>query len=91
MDGYICTAAALVACRVNPGVRQWLLFGHRSAEPGHRLLLDALDADPLVDLCMRLGEGSGAAVAVPLLQAACRLHGQMATFSEAGVSTTDKE
>jgi nicotinate-nucleotide--dimethylbenzimidazole phosphoribosyltransferase len=86
VDGYICSAAALVACRLNPGVRAWLLFAHRSAEPGHRHLLQALSAEPLLDLGMRLGEGSGAAVALPLLQSACRLHNEMATFAEAGVS-----
>ena len=86
VDGYICSAAALVACRLNPGVRQWMLFAHQSAEPGHRHLLRELGAEPLLDLGMRLGEGSGAAVALPLLQAACRLHNEMATFAEAGVS-----
>jgi nicotinate-nucleotide--dimethylbenzimidazole phosphoribosyltransferase len=86
VDGYICTAAALVACRLNPAVRQWMLFAHRSGEPGHRYLLQELDAQPLLDIGMRLGEGSGAAVALPLLQAACRLHNEMATFAEAGVS-----
>lgn len=86
VDGYICSAAALLACRLNPGVRAWMLFAHRSAEPGHRHVLQALSADPLLDLGMRLGEGSGAAVVLPLLQSACRLHNEMATFSEAGVS-----
>ncbi len=86
VDGYICTAAALLACRLNPGVRDWMLFAHQSAEPGHRLLLQALNAEPLLDLGMRLGEGSGAAIALPLLRAACQLHNEMATFSEAGVS-----
>jgi nicotinate-nucleotide--dimethylbenzimidazole phosphoribosyltransferase len=86
VDGYICTAAALLACRLNPGVREWMLFAHRSAEPGHRLLLQALAAEPLVDLGMRLGEGSGAAIVLPMLRAACQLHNEMATFSEAGVS-----
>lgn len=86
VDGYICTAAALVACRINPGVRDWLLFGHRSREPGHQHLLSALNAEPLLDLGMRLGEGSGAAAALPLLYSACDLHREMATFAEAGVS-----
>ncbi len=86
VDGYICTAAALLACRFNPGVRAWMLFAHQSAEPGHRHLLHALGAAPLLDFGMRLGEGSGAAIAVPLLQSACRLHNEMATFAEAGVS-----
>jgi len=86
VDGYICCAAALCATRMNPGVAPWLMYSHRSAEPCHQQLLDALDAEPLVALEMRLGEASGAAVAVPLLQAACRLHNEMATFQEAAVS-----
>lgn len=86
VDGYICSAAALVACRINPTIRPWLLFAHTSAEPGHRHVLVALNADPLLDLGMRLGEGSGAAVALPLLRSACALHNGMATFAEAGVS-----
>ncbi len=86
VDGFIATAAALVATRLRPELAPWLLFAHASAEPGHRLLLQALRAEPLLDLGMRLGEGSGAAVALPLLRAACSLHEKMATFSEAGVS-----
>ncbi len=91
VDGYISSAAALVACRLNPGVRDWLLFAHRSREPGHRHLLAALEADPLLDLGMGLGEGSGAAVALPLLQAACALHTGMATFAGAGVDAGDAQ
>lgn len=86
VDGYITTAAALLAVRIQPGVADWLLFAHRSAEPGHILMLDALKAEPLLQLGMRLGEGSGAAVAVPLVRLACSLHNDMATFAEAGVS-----
>ncbi len=86
VDGYICTAAALLACCLNARVRDWMLFAHCSAEPGHRYLLAALSAEPLLDLGLHLGEGSGAAVALPLLQMACHLHNTMATFSEAGVS-----
>ncbi len=86
VDGYITTAAALVAVRSQPAVRDWLLFSHCSAEPGHRAMLEALEADPLLDLGMRLGEGSGAATAVPLLRLACSLHNRMATFADAGVS-----
>ncbi len=85
VDGFIATAAALAACRLNPSVRDWLLFAHRSAEPGHARLLAALAARPLLDMDLRLGEGSGAAVAFPLLRLACALHGGMATFAEAGV------
>ncbi len=86
VDGYICTVAALVATRLNPSCRDWLLFGHKGAEPGHRHVLAALDAQPLLDLGLRLGEASGAALAVPLLRLACDLHGQMATFAEAAVA-----
>ncbi len=86
VDGFISSAAALCAVRINPSVRGWLLFSHRSAEQGHMRVLEALEADPLLDLGMRLGEGSGAAVATSLLQQACWLHGEMATFAEAGVS-----
>jgi len=86
VDGYIVSVAALVGVRQQPALRHWLHFSHRSAEPGHRLVLDALKADPLLDLGMRLGEGSGAATAVPLLRAACALHNAMASFADAGVS-----
>ncbi|MFC4260791.1 nicotinate-nucleotide--dimethylbenzimidazole phosphoribosyltransferase [Marinobacter lacisalsi] len=86
VDGFIVSTAALVAVRQQPQVREWLLFGHRSAEPGHQRVLDALEATPLLDLGMRLGEGSGAAIAVPLLRSACALHNGMATFDDAGVS-----
>lgn len=86
VDGFIAGVAALAAVRRVPAVAPWLFYGHRSAEPGHDRVLRALEAEPLLDLGMRLGEGSGAAVAVPLLRAACALHGGMATFAEAGVS-----
>jgi nicotinate-nucleotide--dimethylbenzimidazole phosphoribosyltransferase len=86
VDGLIATSAALLAERLCPGASQWFLYGHRSAEPGHARLLAALRARPLLDLGMRLGEGSGAAVAVPLIRLACALHARMATFGEAGVS-----
>lgn len=89
VDGFITTVAALCAVRLNPGCRPWLLFGHRSAEPGHSHVLQALKAEPLLDLGLRLGEGSGAALAVPLLRLACSLHGGMATFAEAQVSERD--
>jgi nicotinate-nucleotide--dimethylbenzimidazole phosphoribosyltransferase len=86
VDGFICSVAALVAVRLNPQCRPWLLFAHRGAEPGHRHVLETLNAEPLLDLGLRLGEGSGAALAVPLLRLACDLHGQMATFAEAAVA-----
>ncbi|UAW97098.1 nicotinate-nucleotide--dimethylbenzimidazole phosphoribosyltransferase [Halopseudomonas nanhaiensis] len=87
VDGYICSVAALCAVRLNATVRPWLLFGHRSAEPGHRHVLEALAAKPLLDIDMRLGEASGAAAAVPLLRLACALHNDMATFAEAAISS----
>lgn len=86
VDGFICSVAALVATRLNPACREWLVFGHRGAEPGHQHVLHSLDAQPLLELGLRLGEGSGAALAVPLLRLACALHGQMATFAEAAVA-----
>ena len=86
VDGFIATASALAAVRMQPTVRGWLLFSHASAEPGHARLMQALDAQALIDLGLRLGEGSGAAVALPLLRLACALHNDMATFAEAGVS-----
>lgn len=86
VDGFICTAAALVAIALNESIRPWLLFSHCSAERGHRLLIEHLDVRPLLNLDLRLGEGSGAAIAVPLLRMACALHNQMASFESAGVS-----
>jgi nicotinate-nucleotide--dimethylbenzimidazole phosphoribosyltransferase len=87
VDGFISSAAALIAMRLCPGVEQWMLLAHASAEPGHRLIIEALGLQPLIDFGLRLGEGSGAAVTVPLLRLACALHNQMATFSQAGVAT----
>jgi len=86
VDGYISTAAALLACRICPGVADWLLFSHCSAESAHALVLNAMQAQPLVNLDMRLGEGSGAGVALSLIQSSLLLHSKMATFAEAGVS-----
>lgn len=87
VDGIIVSVAALAATRLDPRVRPALVFSHRSAEPGHRLVLEALEAEPLLDLGLRLGEGSGALVAFPLVESACRLHDEMATFAEASVPT----
>lgn len=86
VDGFIASVAALAAQRLNPGCGDWLLYAHRSHERGHAAVLDALQARPLLDLGMRLGEASGAAMAVPLLRLACALHNGMATFAQAGVS-----
>lgn len=86
VDGFIAGTAALAAVSWQPALRDWLYVSHRSAETGHGLILDAMEATPLLDLGMRLGEGSGAATALPLLHAACALHNGMATFAEAGVA-----
>ncbi len=86
VDGFISSVAALAAVAISPDAAAWFFYSHASAEPGHAHVMAALDAQPLLDLGMRLGEGSGAAVAVPLLRLACELHKGMATFAEAGVS-----
>jgi nicotinate-nucleotide--dimethylbenzimidazole phosphoribosyltransferase len=86
VDGFITSAAVLVASRLDPLVLQRCVFSHRSAERGHALLLEQLGARPLLDLQLRLGEGSGAALAWPLLVSACNLLTQMASFTSAGVS-----
>ncbi|MEX0579980.1 MAG: nicotinate-nucleotide--dimethylbenzimidazole phosphoribosyltransferase [Mycobacterium sp.] len=86
LDGVVVTAAALVADRMAPGARAWWRAGHRSPEPAHSLALAELGLDPIVDLGLRLGEGTGAAVALPILRAAVSLLASMATFTDAGVS-----
>lgn len=86
VDGFITTAAAAYAVALNPGVKDWLLFAHCSAEQAHRALLDRLDMQPILQLSMRLGEGSGAVVALPTVNFAIALHANMATFADAGVS-----
>jgi nicotinate-nucleotide--dimethylbenzimidazole phosphoribosyltransferase len=85
MDGYITTAAALIAVRLCPDVRDYLIASHRSVEPGHKLALEHLGLEPLLDLHLRLGEGSGAALAIPIVVAAARILDEMATFEQAGV------
>jgi nicotinate-nucleotide--dimethylbenzimidazole phosphoribosyltransferase len=86
VDGFIVTVAALAATRLNPTCAPWLVYSHRSAERGHAAVLEALDARPMLDLNLRLGEGSGAATALAVLRLACALHNGMATFEEAAVS-----
>ncbi len=86
VDGFIAGAAALVACALLPAVKDYLVFCHRSAERGHHLLLAHLQATPLLDLDMRLGEGTGALLAWPLLQSAALFMAEMASFDSAGVS-----
>ena len=89
VDGVIAVAAALVACAFAPVVAQYLIAGHRSSEPGASVGLAHLGLCPLLDLELRLGEGSGAVLAVPIVQAAAKILGEMATFGSAGV--TDKD
>ena len=86
VDGFIITAAAMLAVRMAPACREYLIFAHGSAEGGHALMLHDLEATPLLDLGLRLGEGTGAALALPLLRAACAFYNDMATFASAGVT-----
>ncbi|MFT6557203.1 nicotinate-nucleotide--dimethylbenzimidazole phosphoribosyltransferase [Sneathiella sp.] len=86
VDGFIVTAAALLACMMAPAARDYMIFSHASQEQGHKMVLDALKADPLLDLELRLGEGSGAALALPLLRAAGAFYNDMATFESAQVT-----
>ena len=86
LDGFICTAAAAVLYRADPRLLDHCLVGHASAEPGHRKLLAAIGKRPVLEFDMRLGEGSGAALALGIVRAALACHNGMATFGEAGVS-----
>jgi nicotinate-nucleotide--dimethylbenzimidazole phosphoribosyltransferase len=86
VDGFISSVAALVAARLAPGVADAMIAAHLSPEPGHRLVLDALGLDPVLHLGLRLGEGSGAALCLPVLDAALAVLSEMATFADAGVT-----
>jgi nicotinate-nucleotide--dimethylbenzimidazole phosphoribosyltransferase len=86
LDGVVSGAAALVAEELAPGARGWWVAGHRSTEPAHALVLEQLDLEPLLDMKMRLGEGTGATAAIPLLSMSVRILAEMATFDEAGIS-----
>ena len=86
LDGFITGAAALAAERIRPGISSAMVAGHRSPEPGHALVLEALRLDPLLDLELRLGEGSGAALALPIVHASLAILDEMATFESAGVT-----
>jgi nicotinate-nucleotide--dimethylbenzimidazole phosphoribosyltransferase len=86
LDGVVVTAAALIADRLAPGARQWWQAGHLSTEPAHAIALQRLDLEPIVDLGMRLGEGTGAAIALPILRASVATLASMATFGEAQVT-----
>ncbi|WP_111894174.1 nicotinate-nucleotide--dimethylbenzimidazole phosphoribosyltransferase [Acinetobacter sp. MB5] len=86
IDGFISSVAALIAVRIQPKARIWMLFGHQSAEYGHARILKELHAQPILQLNLRLGEGSGAGVALGVLKTACVLHNEMATFQQAAVT-----
>jgi nicotinate-nucleotide--dimethylbenzimidazole phosphoribosyltransferase len=86
IDGFICTAGAAIACELAPEARAAIFAGHLSQEPGHRILLERMNLKPLLQLEMRLGEGTGAALAFHLIEAALRIYNEMATFESAGVS-----
>ena len=86
IDGFIVTSALLAASRIAPAIREYCIFCHRSAEPGHLAQLAELQADPLIDLGLRLGEGTGAALAWPLVSASVAFLNEMASFASAGVS-----
>jgi nicotinate-nucleotide--dimethylbenzimidazole phosphoribosyltransferase len=90
LDGFISCSAALVVRAMDPSALACVVYSHRSAERGHRRMLEALDARPLLDLDMRLGEGTGAAIGISLVESAVRLYREMATFENAGVSTDVK-
>jgi nicotinate-nucleotide--dimethylbenzimidazole phosphoribosyltransferase len=90
-DGLISTAGALIACELAPAVRQFLFAGHRSVEAGHKFMHGRLGLEPLLDLRFRLGEGTGAAVAMELLDAATRILAEIKTFDEVNITDVQKE
>jgi nicotinate-nucleotide--dimethylbenzimidazole phosphoribosyltransferase len=89
LDGFITTAAAALALTLQPNVRDYLFIGHKSAERGHAALIESIGELPVLDLGMRLGEGTGAAIAMHVIEAAAKLLSEMATFADAGVSTKE--
>lgn len=86
VDGFISTAGALIACEMHPCVREYIFAAHASVEIGHRMMLERIGATPMLDLKLRLGEGTGAALAMGLIDAGLKILNEMATFAEAGVS-----
>jgi nicotinate-nucleotide--dimethylbenzimidazole phosphoribosyltransferase len=91
IDGFITTAAALVACKINPKAREYIIASHLSGEQGHRLMLEQLNLSPVVNLNMRLGEGTGAALTMHLIEASTKIIRGMASFDEAGVSDLEED
>jgi len=89
-DGFISTAAAAIAFAIEPRIRGYLFAGHQSEEPGHRVLLEYIGVKPLLSLKMRLGEGTGAVLAMPIVESAMAVYNQMATFTSAGVSEAER-
>lgn len=87
VDGFISTAGALIAARMNPIIDEYLFYAHLSTETGHRAMLEATGQQPLLDLGMRLGEGTGAALGISIMEASVKMMNEMATFGSAGVDT----
>ncbi len=90
IDGFISGAAALIACELNPRLKDYLIASHMSVESGHQAILDYIGLTPLLDLKMRLGEGTGAALGISIVDASCKILREMATFEEAGVSDREE-
>ncbi|MBT6595926.1 MAG: nicotinate-nucleotide--dimethylbenzimidazole phosphoribosyltransferase [Nitrospina sp.] len=91
IDGFISSAGASLAIKLNPAIKDYIFSSHRSAEPGHEVFFDLLQAPPLFDLKMRLGEGTGAVLAFNLIEAAVKIYSEMATFQSAGISGSAKD
>ena len=85
VDGFISSAAALAACKISEPVNDYLFFSHRSAEKGHQIFFERFGVRPILDLDMRLGEGTGAALAMSIIEASVKIYNEMATFDSAGV------
>jgi nicotinate-nucleotide--dimethylbenzimidazole phosphoribosyltransferase len=90
VDGFVSTAGAMIAAALNPGTREYLFASHRSAEVGHPFMWEYIGQKPILDLSLRLGEGTGAALAMPIIEASVKVLNEMATFSEAGISEGKK-
>jgi nicotinate-nucleotide--dimethylbenzimidazole phosphoribosyltransferase len=90
LDGFIASTAALCAAKIAPRAAQYVIASHRSVETGHRVVLETLGCEPLFDMAMRLGEGTGAALAMPIVEAALRILHEMASFNEAQVTDSGR-